>query len=101
MRALIYHQSNPIVDRLRMELIQANKNIKFSETTDYKEAMELFIRHRPEIIILGVDQPNGSGNEFLKNIKNEISNIREVNLSNHPNTKIILLNFTNAEHKIV
>jgi len=84
-----------------MELIQANKNIKFSETTDYKEAMELFIRHRPEIIILGVDQPNGSGNEFLKNIKNEISNIREVNLSNHPNTKIILLNFKNAGHKIV
>jgi two-component SAPR family response regulator len=101
MRALIYHQSNPIVDRLRMELIQANKNIRFSETTDYKEAMELFIRHRPEIIILGVDLPDGSGNKFLRNIKNLLSNIREVNLSNHPNTKIILLNFTKAEHEIV
>jgi len=101
MRALIYHQSNPIVDRLRMELIQANKNIRFSETTDYKEAMELFIRHRPEIIILGVDQPNGSGSEFLRKIKNHISDIKEVTLSNHPHTKIILLNFTNAEKEKV
>ena len=84
-----------------MELIKANKNIAFSETVDYEEAMEIFINHRPEIIILGVDQPDGSGNKFLRNLKNQLSNIREVNLSNHPNTKIILLNFMNAEHEKV
>ena len=97
MKALIYHNSNPIVDRLRKEMILANKTIQFYETTDYKKAMELYIFYKPEIVILDIDQKNGCGNEFLQKIRSHISDLKEVSLSNHPYTKIILLNFQNAD----
>lgn len=97
MRALIYHKLTPLVDRLKKELTDANNNIRFSETEINVEALALFIIYKPEIIIIDVDQKEGCGNEFLQNIKKHVSDIKEISLSNHPSTKIILLNFQNAE----
>ncbi len=100
MRALIFHKPNSIVDRLIKELVQANKNIQFSETANFKDALEVFIIYKPEIIILDVEQHAGFENEFLQFIKNYNTDIKEISLSNHPFTKIILINFTKAELEV-
>ena len=83
--------------RLIRELVAANKNIQFSETENCEEAMELFLVNKPEIIIVNVENRNGCEGNFLKEIKYFAINMKEINLSNHPFTKIILIDFSKAE----
>ncbi len=97
MRALIYAKSNPVVDKLVKELAHTGQNIRFSETASYQEALSFYTEYKPEIIILDLEGLNGNGNNFLKKVKEEETNIHEVILAHSPSTRIILTNTPKSE----
>jgi len=54
------------------------------QATDVLETIEMFRRLKPDIMILDLRMPSGTGMDVLKNIRQEIGNTVVIVLTNYP-----------------
>ena len=75
---------HPLLVKGLSELINAQPDLEVTGTTgEWTEALEIFKKKLPEIVILDVTLKNANGIEVLKNLKVHFPNIRVLMLSMH------------------
>lgn len=76
---------------LRKQIIKMIENkfpqIEINESENLKETFELIIKKIPEIIIIDLALPDGSGFEILEKFNNELKNSLKIILTNYPYEK--------------
>ena len=84
MKLLIADDSQVVRHRL-IEMLQEFPAIEsIYQTKDVLETIEMFRRLQPDIMILDLRMPSGTGIDVLKNIKQEIGETVVIVLTNYP-----------------
>jgi YesN/AraC family two-component response regulator len=84
MKVMIVDDSELLQNRLRKALINVNNNINISQAGSCKEAIELFNPFNPDIVIMDIALPDGSGVELLKRFKKDNPNVNVIVFTNYP-----------------
>ena len=75
---------HPLLVKGLSELIDAQPDLEITGTTgEWTEALEVFKKKLPDIVILDVTLKNANGIEVLKNLRVHFPNIRVLMLSMH------------------
>ncbi len=84
MKLLIVDDSELLQARLKKSITDANDKILISQAFNCSEASELFLSFAPDMLILDIALPDGSGIDLLKAFKKEKPNAIEIILTNFP-----------------
>lgn len=89
MKVLIVEDSELLQTRLNKVLLEVNKKVRIMQAFNCKEALELFPSVRPEVVILDIALPDGSGIDLLRKFKED-----------NPMVKVIIFtNYSTSEFK--
>lgn len=84
MKLLIVDDSELLQARLKKAIADANDKICICQAFSCMEAMESFVSFEPDILILDIALPDGSGIDLLKKFKYENPMAIEIILTNYP-----------------
>lgn len=84
MKLLIVDDSVLLQARLKKAIVDANDKICICQAFSCMEAIESFIIFEPDILILDIALPDGSGIELLQKFKKENPTAIEIILTNYP-----------------
>jgi DNA-binding response OmpR family regulator len=84
MKVLIVDDSDLVQTRLANAFIRVDESIAITQAGNCKEALELFMSFSPDIVILDIALPDGSGIELLKTFKKENRSVNVYMLTNFP-----------------
>jgi len=86
LKIFIVDDALPIVDRLT-NLLSGIKNIKIvGIATNATKAFDYIIKSNPDVVILDIHMPDGSGIEILRRIKNSKPSTVVIMLTNYTET---------------
>jgi len=89
MKILIVDDSAIIRERLKAMLSEITELENISQTTDVLEALNSYQKMNPEVVILDIRMPSGSGIDVL----------REIKKSNQPPLVIVLTNYPYPQYR--
>jgi DNA-binding response OmpR family regulator len=84
MRVLIVDDSLPMQTRLHKLLVQVDKGITINQAHSCQEAIEIFSAFDPEVAILDIELPDGSGIGLLRRFKEVKSSVAVILFTNYP-----------------
>lgn len=84
MKLLIVDDSELLQARLKKAIADANDKICICQAFSCMEASESFVSFEPDILILDIALPDGSGIDLLKKFKKENPAAIEIILTNYP-----------------
>jgi len=84
MKLLIVDDSELLQARLKKAIVDANESICISQAFNCLEASELFLSFAPDMLILDIALPDGSGIDLLTKFKKEKPTAIEIILTNYP-----------------
>lgn len=84
MKLLIVDDSELLQARLKKAIVDANDKIRICQAFSCLEAVESFFSFAPDILILDIALPDGSGIDLLKKFKKENPTAIEIILTNYP-----------------
>lgn len=83
-KVLIVDDSNLLQIRIKNKLLEVYQNITIEHASNCKEAIELFGSFGPDVVILDISLPDGSGIGLLRKFK-EANPVVKVNIfTNYP-----------------
>lgn len=71
MRVLLVDDSSIVRERLKALLSEVPKIEIIGQAKDEPEALELLQKLNPEVVVLDIQMPGGSGIDLLRKVKNE------------------------------
>jgi len=90
-RSVLVADDNPIIRKILCRIFEAEENYDLcAEATNGKEAIELALKHRPELIILDFSMPVMNGLEAAKELKRLMPNVPIILFTQHANLGDIL-----------
>jgi DNA-binding NarL/FixJ family response regulator len=87
MNALIVDDSDLLQSRLKKALLLLDDSMEIIQTNCCEEASKLFLFRKPDIVILDIALPDGSGIDLLRTFKNESPEVIIAMLTNFPTTE--------------
>jgi len=87
MRLLIVDNSDLFQNWLRNAIAELNKTIIIAQARSYKEGLALFPAFRPDMVILDIALPDGSGINLLRIIKKEKPSANVIIFTNFPGSE--------------
>ena len=88
-KVLLVDDSSIVRERLKAMLSEVPKVETVSQAKDQVEAMELLNKLNPEVVILDIEMPGGSGIELLSKLKRR----------KQPPLAIVLTNFSGSQYR--
>lgn len=83
MKVLTVDDSRLLQKRLVESLLEVDDGMKIFQAFSFEEAIELFISTAPEIVILDVELPDGSGINLLRKFKKERPDVEVIIFTSH------------------
>ena len=83
MKVLIVDDSRFLQNRLMESLLEVDDAMVISQAFNFKEAIELFSSFEPEIVILDLELPDGSGINLLRKFKEDNPGVKVIIFTNH------------------
>ena len=84
MKVMIVDDSTLLQSRLTNALKEMDENLNISQAGSCKEALHMFSRFKPDMVILDIALPDGSGINLLQRFKNDAPAVHVVMLTNFP-----------------
>jgi two-component system, NarL family, invasion response regulator UvrY len=84
MMVMIVDDSALLQSRLSKALLEADKNISITQALSCKEATEKFAALKPDVVILDIALPDGSGINLLKQFKKVSPGAKVIMFTNYP-----------------
>lgn len=89
MKLLIVDDSELLQARLKKAILDTNKSIYICQAFNCLEASELFFSFAPDMLILDIELPDGSGIDLLTKFKKEKPTAIEIIFTNYPTVEFI------------
>ena len=89
MRVLLVDDSTIVRERLKAIISEVPKVETISQAKDQVEAMELLNKLNPEVVVLDIQMPGGSGIELLRKLKRR----------KQPPLAIVLTNLSDSQYR--
>jgi YesN/AraC family two-component response regulator len=83
-KVMIVDDSNLLQTRIKNKLLEVFKNITIEYASNCKDAIELFSRFDPDVVILDISLPDGSGIGLLQKFKEDNPMVKVNIFTNYP-----------------
>ena len=87
MKLLIVDDSDLLQDRIHTAIEEVDNTISIAHAFSFKEGLELFITFEPDIVILDIALPDGSGINLLQVFKKEKTYVKVLIFTNYPTSE--------------
>lgn len=87
MKVLIVDDSRMLQLRLKEAFLKANKTLEIMQALNCEQAMKLFSEDKPNIVILDIGLPDGSGIGLLRLFKKVNKAVKVIMFTNYPTTE--------------
>lgn len=89
MKVLIVEDSDLLQTRLRKMITDIDQSIHVANAFNCYEANEMFYSFEPDLIVMDVSLPDGSGINLLKRFKEIKPSVKSVVFTNYPRYEIV------------
>lgn len=86
-KVFIADDSDPIRENLRELLSEVEEILVVGEADNVNEACNEILHLKPDVVILDIHMPGGSGFDVLREIKEKLPEINMIVLTNYPTTQ--------------
>ena len=84
MKVIVVDDSKLLQSRLMMELMKVDRTLSIRQAFNCKDALELFALFNPDVVILDIDLPDGSGIDLLQKFKKDDPVAEVIIFTNYP-----------------
>jgi DNA-binding NarL/FixJ family response regulator len=101
-RTVLVADANPIIRKILCRIFEFEENYDLcAEATNGQEAIELALKHRPELIILDFSMPVLNGIDAAGQLKKLMPDVPIILLTQHPDLENILFRIGSPVDRIV